>query len=91
MLGGEESEDKFERRKLRSKVARYTLINDELYTHSFVLPYRNCLNKAKAKYALNEVYKNVFRKHLMAKTITHKLLPGGYYWPTMKKDATKLV
>lgn len=78
-LYGKEPEDKFGCRKLKNRTARYTLINGELYSHSFILLYLKCLIEDEAKYALSEVYKSICRNHLGAQTIAHKLLQGDYY------------
>lgn len=71
---GEELENKFECKKLRNKVARYTLIDGELYRHSITLPYLKCLTEDEAEHALCEPHEGVCRNHLVTRKIAHKLL-----------------
>lgn len=85
----EEHESKAERRKLRSRAARYNLIEGALYKRSFTIPYLKCLTKVDAEYTLREIHKGIYGNHLGARTIAHKLIRGSYYSPIMKKDVAK--
>ncbi|GKV42235.1 hypothetical protein SLEP1_g49664 [Rubroshorea leprosula] len=67
------------------------LVNDVLYKRSFSLPLLRCLNPYEAEYALWEVHEGVYRSHIGARTLAHKVLRQGYYWPNMYKDATQFV
>lgn len=87
----EKLESKKERRKLRSRAARYTFIEGKLYKRSFAIPYIKCLTEANTEYELKEVHEGVHGNHLMARTIADKLIREGYYWPMMKKNVEKLV
>ncbi|GKV11300.1 hypothetical protein SLEP1_g22565 [Rubroshorea leprosula] len=51
----------------------------------------NCLNPYETEYALREVYEGVCGSHIGARTLAHKVLRQGYYWPNMYKDATHFV
>ncbi|GKV30031.1 hypothetical protein SLEP1_g38898 [Rubroshorea leprosula] len=77
--------------KLRRKASRYTLVNGVLYKRSFSLPLLRCLNPYEAEYALREVHEGVCGSHVGARTLAHKVLRQGYYWPNMYKDATHFV
>ncbi|GKV44660.1 hypothetical protein SLEP1_g51822 [Rubroshorea leprosula] len=83
--------DKQEEMRLRKKASRYTLVNDVLYKRSFSLPLLRCLTPYKAEYALREVHEGVCRSHVGARTLAHKVLRQGYYWPNMYKDAIQFV
>ncbi|GKV25716.1 hypothetical protein SLEP1_g35111 [Rubroshorea leprosula] len=83
--------DKQEAMKLRKKASRYTLIDGVLYNRSFSLPLLRCLNPYEAEYALREVHEGVCGSHVGARTLAHKVLRQGYYWPNMYKDATHFV
>ncbi|GKV43341.1 hypothetical protein SLEP1_g50644 [Rubroshorea leprosula] len=50
-----------------------------------------CLNPYEAEYALREVHEGVCGSHVGARTLAHKVLRQGYYWPNMHKDATYFV
>ncbi|GKV48210.1 hypothetical protein SLEP1_g55036 [Rubroshorea leprosula] len=58
---------------------------------SFSLPLLRCLNPYEAEYALREVHEGVCGSHMGARTLAHKVLRQGYYWPNMYKDATHFV
>lgn len=70
---------------------KYTLIEGELYEGSFTIPCLNYLGGKKIEYALRKVHEGICGNHLGARTIPHKLIQVGYYWPKMKRDATVLV
>ncbi|GKV33305.1 hypothetical protein SLEP1_g41831 [Rubroshorea leprosula] len=84
-------EDRQEAMKLRRKASRYTLLDGVLYKRSFSLPLLRCLNPYEAEYALREVHEGVCGSHVGARTLAHKVLRQGYYWPNMYKDATHFV
>ncbi|GKU85421.1 hypothetical protein SLEP1_g100 [Rubroshorea leprosula] len=84
-------EDRQEAMKLRKKASRYTLVDGVLYKRSFSLPLLRCLNPYEAEYALREVHEGVCGSHVGARTLAHKVLRQGYYWPNMYKDATHFV
>ncbi|GKV01686.1 hypothetical protein SLEP1_g14226 [Rubroshorea leprosula] len=84
-------EDKQEAMRLRKKASRYTLVGGILYKRSFSLPLLRCLNPYEAEYALREVHEGVCGSHVGARTLAHKVLRQGYYWPNMYKDATYFV
>ncbi|GKV18271.1 hypothetical protein SLEP1_g28676 [Rubroshorea leprosula] len=77
--------------KLRRKASRYTLVDGVLYKRSFSLPLLRCLNPYETEYALREVHEGVCGSHVGARTLAHKVLRQGYYWPNMYKDATQFV
>ncbi|GKV43254.1 hypothetical protein SLEP1_g50568 [Rubroshorea leprosula] len=80
-----------EEMRLRKKASRHTLVNDVLYKRSFSLPLLRCLTPYEAEYALGEVHEGVYGSHVGARTLAHKVLRQGYYWPNMYKDAIQFV
>ncbi|KAK3015328.1 hypothetical protein RJ639_007271 [Escallonia herrerae] len=66
--------------------ARYAIIEDVLYKHSFTLLYLCCLTPLEADYALREVHEGICGQHLGGRALAHKVLRHGYYWPTMHRD-----
>ncbi|GKU93221.1 hypothetical protein SLEP1_g6829 [Rubroshorea leprosula] len=62
-----------------------------LEDRSFSLPLLRCLNPYEAEYALREVHEGVCGSHVGARTLAHKVLRQGYYWPNMHRDATYFV
>ena len=83
--------DPKEASKLRARSARFTIHRGTLYKRGFFTPILKCLAKQDAYYVLREVHENTCGNHIRARTLAGKTLRQGYYWPTMLKDATKLV
>ena len=84
-------EGKDEARRLRVRSARYVLLNDVLYNRAFSQPYLRCLSPDEANYVLREVHEGASRKHSGARSLIHKVIRAGYYWPTIQADAKAYV
>ena len=74
-------------RKLRLQAAHYILIDGILYKRSYTLPYLKCLSPTEAQYVLQEIHEGVCGNHTAGRSLMHKVLTQGYYWPTLAKDA----
>ncbi|CAL8999505.1 unnamed protein product [Prunus brigantina] len=83
--------DKSEARKLRYRSARYTVINDVLYKHSYTTPYLKCLTTEHGDYVLREIHSGLCGDHSGSRSLAHKAFRQGYYWPTMHQGANALV
>ena len=84
-------EGKDETRRLRIRLARYILINEMLYERGFSQPYLRYLTPDEANYVLREVHERVCGNHLGARSLVHKVIRVGYYWPTIQVDAKAYV
>ena len=78
-------------RKLKVQVSQFVLIKDVLYKRGFSRLYLRCLGQEEADYVMREVHEGIYRNHLGARSLVHKLIRAGYYWPTMMKDAQAYV
>ena len=78
-------------RKLKVRAVRFVLIKDVLYKRSFSRPYLRCLGNEEADYVMREVHEGIYRNHSGSRSLVHKLVQVGYYWPTMQKDAEAYV
>ena len=78
-------------RKLKVQAARFILIKDVLYKRGFSCPYLRCLGMEEADYVIRGVHEGICRNHLGSRSLVHKLVWAGYYWPTMQKDAEAYV
>ena len=83
---GKLPEGKDEAKKLRVRSARYVLMNKILYKRGFSQLYLRCLAPDKANYILREVYKGACGNHLGARSLVHKVVRAGYYWPNKVCD-----
>ncbi|XP_065628026.1 uncharacterized protein LOC111988600 [Quercus suber] len=79
-------EGKDEARKLRVRSARYILMDEVLYKRGFSQPYLRCLAPDKANYILREVHEGACGNHSGARSLVHKVIRAGYYWPTIQAD-----
>ncbi|XP_065619331.1 uncharacterized protein LOC136063218 [Quercus suber] len=84
-------EGKNKARKLRVKSVRYVLMDEVLYKRGFSQPYPRCLAPDEVNYILREVYEGVCGNHSGARSLVHKVIRVGYYWPTIQADAKAYV
>ena len=74
-------------RRLKVQVACFVLIKDVLYKKGFSRPYLRCLISEEVDYVMREFHEGVYKNHSKSRSLMHKLIWAGYYWPTMQKDA----
>ncbi|KAI3458734.1 hypothetical protein Pfo_015397 [Paulownia fortunei] len=77
-------------RKLKTRAARFLIIDGELYKRGFSQPYLKCLTLTKANYVLCEIHEGICGNHLGGKSLAAKALRQGYFWPTIQNDAREL-
>ena len=82
---------KDEARKLRVRAARYVLIDEVLYKRGFSQPYLRYLTPDEANYVLREIHERACGNHSGARSLIHKVVRAGYYWPTVQADAKAYV
>ena len=78
-------------RKLKVRAAKFILIKDVLYKRGFSRPYLRCLGNEEADNVMKEVHEGICGNHSRSRSLVHKLVRAGYYWPTMQKDAEAYV
>ena len=84
-------EEKDEARKLKVKSTRYVLIDEVLYKRDFSQPLLRCLALDEANYMLREVHEGACGNHSGARSLVHKVIRSGFYWPTIQADAKAYV
>ncbi|XP_034697291.1 uncharacterized protein LOC117923162 [Vitis riparia] len=84
-------EDPKQAHKVWVQAASFTMVGGHLYKRSFTGPYLRCLNYSEALYVLAELHEGVCGNHAGGRSLAHRAHLQGYYWPTMKKDATAYV
>ncbi|XP_035546609.1 uncharacterized protein LOC118348649 [Juglans regia] len=82
-------EDRQKAKKIRNRVARYTLIERILYWRGHSAPLLRCISKEEAQYVLAEIHKRACGSHSGGKALAGKVMRVGYYWPRALKDAKK--
>ena len=78
-------------RKMKVQASRFMLIRDVLYKRGFSRSYLRCLSHDEADYVMREVHEGICGNHTGARSLVHKLIRAGYYWPTMLKDTQAYV
>jgi len=76
-------QDVKEAKKVKKKVARFTILNDTLYKRGFSIPYLKCVNEEEAKYILEEIHEGVCGDHASPKSLVSKVIRTCYFWPTI--------
>lgn len=90
LKNGELPEDKEETRKAKTWASQYLFLNDTLYKRIFTLSLLRCLFEEEANYVLREIHKGICGSHSGGRSMTHKAIRFGYYWPSMLRDVTFL-
>ena len=79
-------EDKIKARRLRMKAARFAIVRGILYKKYFFRPLLRFILKEEAKEILNAIYSRVCGNHFGGRSLAHKAITAGYYWPYMMQD-----
>ena len=84
--------DKLVAEKIQRKVPRFWLFEDQkLYKRSFSGPYLLCIHPETLELLLEELHKGICRSHTGGRSLSHKAITQGYWWPNMQKEAQKYV
>ncbi|KAI5323743.1 hypothetical protein L3X38_032815 [Prunus dulcis] len=75
-----------EARRVRHRSARYLVINGSLYKRGFSLPYLRCLTPEEGHYVLREIHEGICGNHSGARSLAHKAIRQGYFWPSLHTD-----
>ncbi|XP_074323036.1 uncharacterized protein LOC141659984 [Apium graveolens] len=88
---GELPEDKGKTQRLKAKAAKFFIEEGLLYRKTFSSPILKCVGLKEAKYCLTEVHEGICGDHMSAKSLAHKIIRQGYYWPTIHQDAIEFM
>ena len=85
-------DDASEANKVRRVASQYWLSADrKLYRRSFRGPYLLCLHPGKVNELLAELYEGLCGSHVGERSLAHRAMTQGFWWPKMRNDATKYV
>ena len=62
-----------------------------LYKNSYTHPLLKCVTPTEGNYILCEIHEGACGTHQGIQTLIGKTLRSGYYWPSLKANAEKLV
>ncbi|XP_023875021.1 uncharacterized protein LOC111987534 [Quercus suber] len=82
--------DKQEANKVRRIAPRYWLSADgKLYQRSFGGSYLLCLHPEKVGELFAELHEGVCSSHVEGRSLAHRAMTLGFWWPQMQKDAAE--
>ena len=81
-------EDKSKVEKVRKKAPRFWLSKDQkLYKRSFSGLYLLCIYPEAVELLLEELHEGIYGSHTGGRSLSHRALTQGYWWPNMQKEA----
>ena len=81
-------EDKVEAEKVCRKAPRFWLSEDQkLYERLYSGPYLLCVHPKAVDMLLEELHEGICRSHTGGRSLAHKTLMQGYWWPSMQKSS----
>ena len=85
-------EEKVETDKIRRKATSYWLSEDhKLYKRSFSGPYLLCVHPEQTESLLEEMHEGICGSHTGGRSLAHRAITHGYWWPNMQRKALKYV
>ena len=84
--------ERLEADKVRRKATRFWLSeNQKLYKCSFSRPYLLCVPPEMTKSLLEELHKGICGSHIGGRSLAHRAITQGYWWPNMQREAQEYV
>ena len=85
-------EEKSETDKVRRKASRFWLSEyRKLYKRSFFGPYLLCVHPKASESLLEELHEGVCGSHTGGRSLSHRALTQGYWWPNIQKKMQEYV
>uniref|UniRef100_A0A2N9HQL3 Uncharacterized protein n=1 Tax=Fagus sylvatica TaxID=28930 RepID=A0A2N9HQL3_FAGSY len=79
-------------RMIKQKAPRFWVSEEgQLYRRSFTGPYLLCVHPDKVNDFLFEIHEGICGSHTGGRSLAHRALSQGYWWPYMQADALKYV
>ena len=80
--------EKSEAKKVHRKAPQFWLSKDQkLYKRSFSGPYLLCIHPEASELLLEELHEGICGSHTRGKSIAHRAITQGYWWPNMQNEA----
>ena len=85
-------EEKSKADKVQRKAFQFWLFEDQkLYKRSFFGPYLLCIHLEASELLLKELHERICGSHTEGRSLSHKALTQGYWWPNMQKEVQEYV
>ncbi|KAL0462431.1 UNVERIFIED_CONTAM: hypothetical protein Slati_0130700 [Sesamum latifolium] len=84
-------ENRWEAARLKTRATRFIIQEHILYKKSYTHHLLRCLSTEEGIHILQEIHSGCYEAHTGTRILANKALRAGYFWPTMKQDAIRLV
>ena len=85
-------EEKIEADKIRKKATSYWLsVDSKLYRRSFSGPYLLFVHPDQTELLLEEMHEGICKSHTGGRSLAHRAIAQGYWWPNMQREALEYV
>ena len=85
-------EEKIEADKIQRKATSYWLSEDsKLYRRFLSRPYLLCVHPEQAESLLEEMHEGICESHTGGKSLAHRAITQGYWWPNLQREALEYV
>ena len=85
-------EEKSEAKKIRRKAPRFWLSEDhKLYKRSYFRPYLLYIHPEASELLLEKLHEGICGSHTGGRSLSHRAITQGYWWPSMQKEAQEYV
>ena len=85
-------EERLEADKVRQKATRFWLSEyQKLYKRLFSGPYLLCVPPETIESLLEELHEGICRSHTGGRSLAHRAITQGYWWPNMQREAQEYV
>nr|XP_023923258.1 uncharacterized protein LOC112034673 [Quercus suber] len=85
-------EEKSEVEKIRRSASRFWMPKDhKLYRRSYSGPYLLCVHPEAAELLLKELHEGICGSHTGGRSLFHRAITQGYWWPGMQKESLDYV
>ena len=84
--------EKIEADKIQRKATSFWLSEDhKLYKRSFLEPYLLCVHLELTESLLEEMHEGICGSHTGCRSLAHRAITQGYWWPNMQREALEYV
>ena len=84
--------EKSEAEKIRRKAPWFWLSEDhKLYKRLYSGPYLLCVHPEASELLLEELHEGICGSHTRGRSLSHRAITQGYWWPGMQKEALEYV
>jgi hypothetical protein len=83
--------DEVQKRQIERRAKAYTIIDGQLYKRSTSRVFMKCISQVDGIKILREIHEGECGHHATARSLVAKAFRHGFYWPTAKADADRIV